>query len=396
MGDIYLDHNATTPIDPRVLECMLPFLREQFGNASSKHHAYGWTANEAVETARGHVATLLGARPREIVFTAGATESNNIALAGVVDYDYLKEGRSERRPRHVITQATEHPAVLDTTRALERRGHRVTYLKPDRTGLVTADDVRGAMRDDTVLVSIMAANNEIGTVQPIAEIGAVCEELGVLFHTDAAQAAGKIPLDIGSMHIDLLALSGHKFYAPKGIGALCVRTRTPRTKITGIAYGGGQERSLRPGTLDVPGIVALGEAARLATLELEAESERLRSLRDRLVDHLKAQLDGLHFHHDPISGLPGTASVSFEGVDGAALLVALKGIAVSSGSACASGSTSPSHVLKALGVADRLAAATLRFGVGRSTTVEQVDAAAESVVAAVSQMRAQRAPERRR
>ncbi len=383
MSCIYLDHNATTPVDPRVLESMLPYLRGEFGNASSRIHPYGWAANEAVEKARSQVASLLGASTREVIFTSGATESDNMALIGVVE-------AGPSRVRHVITQSTEHPAVLDPLAFLETRGHRVTYLNPDRHGRVTADQVREAIREDTALVSIMAANNEIGTLEPLSEIAAVCREVGVLFHTDAAQAVGKIPLDVKAIGIDLLSLSGHKFYAPKGVGALYLRARSPRIRLVPLMHGGGQERGLRPGTLNVPGIVGLGEACRIARECLPEEATRLTTFRERLRSQL-AQLEGVHFNGHPEESLPGTLSASFDGVDGSALLVSLDGLAISSGSACSSSSTKASHVLRAIGVSERLALATLRFAAGRFTTVEEVDIAAEKVAGAVAQLRGQRA-----
>ena len=385
MTCIYLDHNATTPVDPRVLECMLPFLREEFGNASSKVHPYGWSANEAVEKARSQVARLIDASAREIIFTSGATEANNMTLLGLV-------GSEPARPKHVITQVTEHPAVLDPLAVLETRGHRVTYLSTDEHGRVTPEQVREAITDDTVLVSIMAANNEIGTLQPLKEIGAVCQEAGVLFHTDAAQAIGKIPLSVKELGADLLSLSGHKFYAPKGVGALFVRARSPRIRLAPILHGGGQERGLRPGTLNVPGIVGLGAACGIAAESVVEESDRLRSLRERLRARLEQSLDGLHSNGHPEETLPGTLSVSFEGVDGSALLVSLPGIAVSAGSACSSSHSKASHVLRAIGVSERLALSTLRFALGRSTTAEQVDTAAETVARAVRKLREQGAP----
>jgi len=379
----YLDYNATTPVDPRVLDAMLPYLREKFGNASSKGHAYGWAANEAVEAARERVARLLGASPREIIFTSGATEANNLTILGLFGL------KPEGKKRHVITQATEHHAVLDTIEELGRRGFEATVLRPDSTGRVAPEQVREAITERTLLVTIMAANNEVGTLNPIEEIGRVCSASGVLLHTDAAQAAGKIPLDVERMGIDLLSISGHKFYAPKGVGALYVRSRTPRIQLSPITFGGGQERGLRPGTLNVPGIVGLGEAARVARADLPAESVRLRGLRDRLLESIRSNLSGVHRNGHAEECLPGTLSLSFEGIDGAALLVSLPDLAVSSGSACTTGSTEPSYVLKALGVPDRLAFATARFSVGRFTTEADVDRAADRVTEVVSRLRGQ-------
>jgi cysteine desulfurase len=379
MTCIYLDHNATTPVDPRVLEAMLPYLRERFGNASSKTHPFGWAAGEAVEAAREKVAGLLGASAREIVFTSGATEANNIAILGF--FPLAPAGGKT----HVITESIEHHAVLDTTEELTRRGFEVTVLRPDSDGRVSAEQVRAAITERTALVSIMAANNEIGTLNP----SAVCKKAGVVFHTDAAQAVGKIPIDVERMGIDLLALSGHKFYAPKGVGALYVRSKNPRVKLAPLQHGGGQERALRPGTLNVPGIVGLGEACRVAREELETEATRLRALRDRLLDGISSRLGGIRRNGHREECLPGMLSLSFEAVDGTALLVSLPDLALSSGSACTTGSTAPSYVLKAIGVPDRLALATARFGVGRFTTEAEVDRAASRVAEVVARLRGQ-------
>jgi cysteine desulfurase len=387
MKCIYLDHNATTPVDPRVLAAMLPCLRDKFGNASSKNHPYGWEAKEAVEAARGHVAALLGASAREIVFTSGATEANNIALLGSAA---LAGGKRN----HIISQATEHPAVLDTLKELGRRGFEVTTLRPDARGWVSAEQVREAINERTFLVSIMTANNEVGTIFPLGEIAAVSRKAGVLLHTDAAQGVGKIPVDVERLGIDLLALSAHKLYGPKGAGALYVRGRGPRVRLAPVLFGGGQENGLRPGTLNVPGIVGLGEACRLARAELEEEAKRLRALRDRLEEGIVSRLEGVRINGHPEARLPGTLSASFEGVDGTALLVQLSDLAVSSGAACSTGSTEPSRVLKALGLTDALALATLRFGVGRFTTHDEVERAAARVVEAVKELRAGGAPAR--
>ena len=384
MRSIYLDHNATTPVDPRVLEAMLPYLREKFGNASSKNHSYGWAANEAVEAAREKTAALLGAAPRDVVFTSGATEANNIALLGLFAANPGKRNQ-------IITDTIEHHAVLDTTIELGRRGIDVVLLRPDASGRISPEQVKAAVSDRTLLVSVMAANNELGTLNPIAEIAAAAKAAGAYFHTDAAQAAGKVPIDVEAMGIDLLALSGHKFYAPKGVGALFVRSRGSRVRLAAVTHGGGQERGLRPGTLNVPGIVALGEAAAVARSDLPAEMKRLRALRDRLHQALTSRLSGVRLNGHPDERLPGTLNVSFEGVDGTALLVSLPELALSSGSACTTGSTEPSYVLKAIGVPDALALATARLSVGRFTTEEEVDAAASQVVAAVSKLRAQMA-----
>ena len=382
MKCIYLDHNATTPVDPRVLEAMLPYLREHFGNASSKNHPYGWKANEAVEASRGNVAHLLGASPKEILFTSGATEANNLALLGLF-------AQAPKGKNHLVTQATEHHAVLDSALELGKRGVEVTVLRPDAYGRVSPEQVKKALTERTFLVSIMAANNEVGTLSPLAEIGGLLQQAGVLFHTDAAQAVGKIPIDVERMGIDLLALSAHKFYGPKGVGALYVRSRKPQVKISPLQHGGGQEKGIRPGTLNVPGIVGLGEACRLARDELAAEASRLLALRERLHQGITSRLGGVKLNGHPEARLPGTLNLSFEGVDGAALLVSLPELAVSSGSACTTGSVEPSYVLKAMGVPDSLAVATIRFGLGRYTTEEEVDTAALRVAQVVEKMRDQ-------
>jgi cysteine desulfurase len=378
---IYLDHNATTPMDPRVLEAMLPYLRDKFGNASSKSHAWGWAANEAVEAARESVGAILGAAAKDVLFTAGATEANNLAILGSFPL------RSAGGKTHVITSAVEHHAVLDTVDELRRRGFESTVLRPDASGGVSAEQVRNAITDRTLLVSLMAANNEIGTLNPLEEIGAVCRRAGVLFHTDAAQAVGKIPLDVEAMQIDLLSLSGHKFYAPKGVGALYVRSRPTRVKLTPLQHGGGQERGLRPGTLNVPGIVGLGAACRIAQEELGAEAARLTSLRDRLYQNITSRVQGTRRNGSPTAGLPGTLNLSFEGIDGTALFLSLPDIALSSGSACTTGSAEPSYVLKAIGVSDRLAMSTVRFSLGRFTTEAEVDQASARVADAVLKLR---------
>ena len=379
---VYLDHQATTPLDPRVLEAMLPWMTEEFGNAASLQHAFGWTAESAVTAAREEVAEALGAEPREIVFTSGATEANNLAILGFAR-------ASRRRGGHVVTSAVEHRAVLDPCRALEAEGFEVTVLPPDREGRVSPESVEAALTDRTVLVSVMAANNEVGTLNPIDRIASLCAERGLAFHTDAAQAFGKVPLEVGG-GVALASLSAHKLYGPKGIGALYVRSR-PRVPLAPILHGGGHERGLRSGTLNVPGIVGFAAAVRIARREREAEAERLGRLRDRLEAAIRSSLDGV-VSNGPASGpdrLPGNASLSFAGVDGARLVAALRGVAVSSGSACTTASGEPSHVLRALGVPEPLAKATLRFGVGRFTTEGQVDEAAVEVVAAVRRLRSE-------
>jgi cysteine desulfurase len=377
---IYLDHHATTPLDPRVLEAMLPYFTEDFGNAASVNHVYGWRAEGAVEDARERVAAAIGAEPREIVFTSGATESNNLALLGAADAD-------GGRRRHIVSVVTEHPAVLDPCRHLAGRGWDVKLLEVDSAGLLEARAVAEVLRDDTLLVSVMAANNEIGVLQPLAEIGRVCRERGVLFHSDAAQAAGRIPLRVDDLQVDLLSLSAHKLYGPKGIGALFVRSRRPRARLAPRQLGGGHERGLRAGTLPVPLVVGMARALELCLAEMETESRRLRELRERLWRALTAQLPDLRCNGDRERRLPGNLNVAFPGVDGDRLLLALQDVAVSSGSACSSASPEPSHVLRAIGLSEDLARASLRFGLGRGTTSEQIDRAANSVIEAVRKQR---------
>lgn len=377
---IYLDNHATTPVDPRVLAAMLPCFTEQFGNAASRSHAYGWAAEQAVETARAQVASLLGATAKEIVFTSGATESNNLALKGVAE-------ALQANGRHIITQATEHKAVLDTCAHLGRQGCQITILSVDRDGLVSPEQVRAALRDDTILVSIMAANNEIGVLQPIAEIGAICRERGVLFHSDAVQAAGKIPLDMKALPVDLLAISAHKMYGPKGVGALYVRRGGRRIPLTAQMDGGGHEHGRRSGTLNVPGIVGLGAACALAQQEMAEESARLRRLRDRLKSQLEAALSDVAVNGAMEPRLPGNLNMLFRGVEGEALMMALDDVAVSSGSACTSDAMEASHVLRAIGRSDDEAHSSIRFGLGRFTTEGEIDAAAARVIACVQQLR---------
>lgn len=377
---IYLDYHATTPVDPRVLDAMLPYFTERFGNAASRQHAYGWEAQDAVDTARAQVAALIGASTGEIVFTSGASESNNLAIKGAA---------CSRRDKgnHLITVATEHKSVLDSFKSLQSDGFDVTFLGVDREGFVDLDALRSAIRDTTVLVSVMAANNEIGTIQPLAEIGAITTERGVLFHTDAAQAAGKVPIDVRAMNIDLLSLTGHKYYGPKGAGALFVRRRKPRVELACQIHGGGHENGLRSGTLNVPGIVGLGAAAELCRTGMDAENARLGALRDRLLDLLKRELDGVDVN-GPLGDrrLRHNLHVSFSGVEGERLLMALGDLAVSTGSACSSGSQAASHVLEAIG-ATALAGASIRFGLGRPTTETEVDTAAARVVKVVRSLR---------
>jgi cysteine desulfurase len=378
---VYLDNHATTPCDPRVVEAMLPFFTERFGNAASRSHRFGWEAEEAVERAREEVAGLLGCRAKEIVLTSGATESNNLAIKGVLE-DHGWAGS------HVVSCGTEHASVLDPLACAEGRGTEVTLLPVDAKGRVSPEMLRGAIRENTVLVTFMAANNEIGTIAPLAKIGAVAREKGVLFHTDAAQAFGKIPLDVGGMGIDLLSLSAHKIYGPKGVGALYVRRREPRVLLEAQIHGGGHERKMRSGTLNVPGIVGLGKAASLARAEMAAEAERTRSLRDRLHRKIVSALDGVEWNGDRENLLPNNLSLTFEGVESEALLMDLEEVAITPASACSSGSMKPSHVLLALGLGQERALSTARFGLGRFTTEEEIDFAADRVIGSVRRLRA--------
>ena len=375
---IYMDNHATTPVDPRVLGAMLPFFSEKFGNAASRNHSFGWEAEQAVDRARQQIAQLIGAKPKEIVFTSGATESDNLAIKGIAE----KHGGG-----HIVTQVTEHKAVLDTCRHMEESGCRVTYLPVNAEGLVSLDDLRRAIDDKTILVSIMAANNEIGTVQPIAAIGSLCRELGILFHTDAVQAVGKIPMNVDAMNIDLLSLSAHKLYGPKGVGAFYVRRRNPRVQIAALMDGGGHERGMRSGTLNVPGIVGLGMACEIARLEMAAEAERLTVLRERLKNMLESNLDGTKVNGSMEHRLPGNLNMSFFHVEGEALLMGINDIAVSSGSACTSAAIEPSYVLKALGVTDEMAHSSIRFGLGRFNTLAEVEYVAERVMDVVRNLR---------
>ncbi|HET7697015.1 MAG TPA: IscS subfamily cysteine desulfurase [Vicinamibacterales bacterium] len=377
MKPLYLDYHATTPVDPRVLEAMLPFFTERFGNPNSKQHAWGWDARDAVEAARAQVAALINASAGEIVFTSGATESSNLALRGVA------AARGDG-PRHVITTAIEHKSVLDVCRGLETAGCAVTILGVNSGGLVDPAALKRALRPETVLVSVMAANNEIGTVQPMAALGAIVREHGALFHTDAAQAAGKVPIDVRAMNVDLLSLTAHKFYGPKGCGALFIRKARPRIAIAPQAVGGGQENGVRSGTLNVPGIVGLGRAAEICRVEMAGEAARLSTLRDRLLHGLRARVPGLRVNGTLEQRLPHNLHISFDGIEGERLLMALGDLAVSTGSACASGSQAPSHVLQAIGATSDMAAASIRFGLGRSTTEADVDYAIERVSAVVT------------
>jgi cysteine desulfurase len=381
---IYLDYHATTPVDPRVVEAMLPYFSERFGNAASRSHRFGWDADKAVERARQQLAALIGATASEIVFTSGATESNNLAIKGVIE-------SSRDKGAHVITSAVEHKSVLDTCKRLGKHGCRVTVLPVDGSGRVEPEAVRQAIADDTVLVSIMAANNEVGTVQPLAEIGRITRERRVLFHTDAAQAAGKVPIDVAAMQIDLLSCTAHKVYGPKGVGALYVRKQAPRLQLTPLLDGGGHERGMRSGTLNVPGIVGLGQAAEIARHEMPEESARIGTLRNRLFERLSQALPGVGLNGSFENRLPNNLSVHFTGVDGESILMAIDDIALSSGSACSSGLIEPSYVLKACGLKDDLALASVRFGLGRFTTEEEVDYAASKVATVITHLRTARA-----
>ena len=375
---VYLDYHATTPVDPRVVEAMLPYFTERFGNPSSRSHPFGWAADEAVERARQQVADLIGANLREVVFTSGATESNNLAMRGVA---------AQHRTGHVITAVTEHKAVLDPCHRLEREGFRATYLPVDADGLIDPGAVERAIADDTILISIMTANNEIGVIQPIAAIGRIAKARGVLFHTDAVQAVGKVPFDVQTLGVDLASITAHKMYGPKGVGALYVRRRNPRVELTPLCDGGGQERGLRPGTLNVPGIVGLGRAAELSRLEMGADADRLGQLRDRLLAGLREKLGDVRVNGSLAHRLPHNLNAAFPGVEGEALLMGLKDLAVSSGSACTSTNIEPSHVLKALGLRDDLARASIRFGLGRFTTGEEIDYAIDAVSRLVGRLR---------
>ena len=428
---VYMDYNSTTPIDPRVVETMQPYLTEKFGNAASRSHAFGWVAEEAVDYAREQVAKLIGATPAEVIFTSGATESDNLALKGVahmygmtdadkvmidalaqghangtianaadlvparlgsVDLDAVREAGGafeffKSKGDHIITLKTEHKAILDSAKRLEKEGFRVTYLDVEKDGLLDLDKLRAAITSKTILVSVMMANNEIGVIQPVKEIGALCREHKILFHTDAVQAVGKVPVDVNEMNIDLLSISGHKMYGPKGVGAIYVRRRKPRVRVEASVDGGGHERGMRSGTLNVAGIVGLGRAAEICREEMGAEAERSVMLRQRLWDKLSGELDYVYVNGHPERRLPGNLNVSFEFVEGEAMIMAIKDVAVSSGSACTSASLEPSYVLRALGVGDELAHSSIRFGIGRFTTDEEIDFVGNLVVEAVKRLR---------
>ncbi len=382
MKPVYLDYHATTPVDPRVVEAMTPYFSDKFGNPSSKTHKYGWDAAEAVQRAREQVAALVGASAKEIVFTSGGTEANNLAILGAA-----RAVRRSGARDGIVTVATEHSSVIDSCRYLEGNGFKVTFLPVDRDGLVDLNRLSEAVDDRTILVSVMAANNEIGVLQPLGEIAAIVSSSGALLHSDAVQAAGKIPLDVPGLGIDLASVSSHKIYGPKGVGALIVRRRKPPIAIEPLVHGGGQEQGLRPGTLNVPGIVGLGRAAEICRQELVIESQRLRALRDRLLAELHAGLDGLEVNGSLERRLPQNLNVSVARVEPEALLLGLSDLAVSTGSACASGAGAPSHVLQALGVDDGLVRASIRFGLGRFTTDEDVTFAAGRVVQVVRHLR---------
>lgn len=377
---IYMDNHATTRTDPRVLEAMLPYFTESFGNAASRNHEFGWVAEQGVEQAREQIAKLIGATSKEIVFTSGATESNNLAIKGVAEM-YKEKGN------HIITQVTEHKAVLDTCKRLEKYGYRVTYLPVQKDGRIDLDDLKRAITDKTILVTIMTANNEIGVLQPIREIGAICKERGVLFHTDAVQAAGKVPFNVIQENVDLASISGHKFYGPKGVGALYVRRKNPRVQLVAQIDGGGHERGMRSGTLNVPGIVGLGKACALASESLKDEMSRLAGLRDKLKELIFSQLDEVYVNGSEEHRLPGNLNISFAFVEGESLLMGINDVAVSSGSACTSATLEPSYVLKALGAGDDLAHSSIRFGLGRFNTEAEVEYVANKVVETVKRLR---------
>jgi cysteine desulfurase len=386
---IYMDYHATTPVDPRVLEAMLPYFTTKFGNAASRNHAFGWTAEEAVESAREEIARLIGAvddktkepDTKSIVFTSGATESDNLALKGVAEF-YAEKGD------HIITSKIEHKAILDTCKRLEKEGKRVTYLDVDKYGMVHPEQVEAAITDKTILVSLMLANNEIGTVNPLAAIGRITRQRGVLFHSDAVQGIGKVPFDVNAMNVDLASITAHKMYGPKGVGALYVRRSKPRVRLVASMDGGGHERGLRSGTLNVPSIVGFGKAAEIMRLEGKAEAERLKAMRERLYQKLTSKLDEVILNGHPTERLPGNLNVSFNFVEGEALMMAIKDVAVSSGSACTSASLEPSYVLRALGIGEEAAHSSIRFGLGRFNSDDEVDYVADLVVKQVEKLRA--------
>ena len=377
---IYMDNHSTTPCDPRVVDAMLPYFTEKFGNAASRNHTFGWEAEEGVDQARKQIAKLIHADSKEIVFTSGATESDNLALKGVVEM-YREKGN------HIITSATEHRAVIDPAKSLEKKGVVVTYLPVDKMGRVNPEDVRNAITDQTILISIMLANNEIGTINPIAEIGKIAKEKGILFHCDATQGVGKIPVDVQALGVDLMSFSAHKIYGPKGIGALYVRRKAPRVRLVPMIDGGGHERGMRSGTLPVPLIVGFGKACELCEQEMESETARLKGLRDRLHEGITSALEEVYLNGHPTERLPGNLNLSFAYVEGEALLMGVKEIALSSGSACTSATLEPSYVLRALGVGSDLAHSSIRFGLGRFTTPEEVEYTIDRMIKAVNHLR---------
>jgi cysteine desulfurase len=377
---VYMDNHATTPVDPRVLDAMMPYFTEKFGNAASRNHSFGWAGEEGVENARAQVAKLINASPKEIIFTSGATESNNLAIKGVAEM-YREKGN------HIITQVTEHKAVLDTCKRLEKYGYEVTYLPVEKDGRINLDDLRRAITPKTILISIMYANNEIGVIQPIEEIGKIAKEMGVFFHVDGVQAAGKVPIDVQRDGIDLLSISAHKLYGPKGVGALYVRRKNPRVQLSAIIDGGGHERGMRSGTLNVTGIVGLGKACEICQQEMAAETKKLSALRDRLKNALMSQLDECFINGSMEHRLPHNINISFAFVEGESLLMGINDIAVSSGSACTSATLEPSYVLKALGVGEDLAHTSIRFGLGRFNTEEEVDYVVSRVAETVNRLR---------
>jgi cysteine desulfurase len=377
---IYLDNHATTQMDPRVLDAMVPYFTQYFGNAASRNHEFGWVAEQAVDKARKQIADLIGASPREIIFTSGATESDNLAIKGVAEM-YAEKGN------HIITAATEHKAVLDTCKKLEKNGYRVTYMPVKGDGLIDLDMLREAITDKTILVTIMYANNEIGVLQPVAEIGKICREKGVLFHTDGVQAIGKVPVDVNRDNIDLMSITAHKLYGPKGVGALYVRRKNPRVQLTAQMDGGGHERGMRSGTLNVPGIVGLGEACAICQREMPEETKRLQYLRDKLRNKLESELDEVYLNGSWEHRLPHSLNLSFAYVEGESLLMGINDVAVSSGSACTSATLEPSYVLKALGLGDDIAHSSIRFGIGRFNTEEEIDYVADKLVTVVRKLR---------
>ncbi|HEX6881321.1 MAG TPA: IscS subfamily cysteine desulfurase [Terriglobales bacterium] len=377
---IYMDNHATTRMDPRVLEAMLPYFTEYFGNAASRNHEFGWVAEQGVEQARERIAKLIGANSKEIIFTSGATESDNLAIKGIAEM-YREKGN------HIITQVTEHKAVLDTCKRLEKHGFRVTYLPVQKDGRIDLDDLKRAIDDKTILVTIMAANNEIGSLQPIREIGAICHEKGVFFHTDAVQAVGKVPFSVIADNVDLASITGHKIYGPKGCGALYVRRKNPRVQLVAQIDGGGHERGMRSGTLNVPSIVGLGKACEISSNEMEQEAKYLSGLRDSLKNQIFAELDEVYINGSTEHRLPGNMNISFAYVEGESLLMGINDIAVSSGSACTSATLEPSYVLKALGAGDDLAHSSIRFGIGRFNTQAEVDYVARRVIDTVKRLR---------